>query len=467
MANLSISGSGHNSTVTLLKIHQGGVYFKKDTATTHSQVELIQEKLTLLGYDTQGADGIYGSNTTSAVKEFQTAQALDADGLFGKASLEALEAILGEHLDPDNCTNEALEQQYSITATVETTKNGSGGYLNMRNSAASDASVVTTIPNGSTVQVQTLNGTWLPVLYNGYTGYVMGKFIMEAEAYGGNAEGDTGDGTTEFNGTPTYGKVQCNDYITVRPTPSTDATGLGRIRNGQQVVYYAGEIHTSSDGDEFYRIDFDGIGYVLKQYIVDDTSDRSVVATFNFDPDAAVLYGYNHTLDNRDTTEPSNNNGSFGFTNNGNCANFVSQCLCAGGLPMFSTWSRSITGVPFNSEGRYNWNHTNATRCALMAKGRITRISCADVKKGDIIYNYDVSESNEYGRYDHVVIAAQDYNASSKSCIVHGHTQNVRDYKKYINDTDHRCYRVVSPIKVEACEYQIDMPVSGDGGAAI
>lgn len=463
MTNVDISGNGHNSAVTLLKIHQGGAYFKKDTATTHTQIQLIQEQLTLLGYDTKGADGIYGSNTVSAVKAFQTAQELKVDGLFGKSSLEALEKIYGSHLDLENCTGEIVEQQYAITATVETEKNGSGGYLNMRNSATSGASVVTTIPNGASVCVQTLSGTWLPAMYNGYTGYVMGKFIMEAEEYDGDAENNT----TEYKGIPTYGKVKCKDYITVRPTPSTSATGMGRLRNGQQVVYYMDESYTSSDGKEFYRISFDGSGYVLKQYIVEDISDRSVVSTFNYDADAAILYAYNHTLNNKASTEPSNNNSSFGFTEKGNCANFVSQCLCAGGLPMFNTWSRSITGVVSDTVGTYNWNHTNATRCALVAKGRLTRINCADVKKGDIIYNYSTKIKSEYDRYTHVVIAAKDYDATTNSCVVHGHTDNVRNYTKSINDTEHRCYRVVSPMKVEACECQIDMPENGNGGKVI
>ena len=105
MAAVSITGSGHNSEITLKMIHDGGNSFKRDTATTHSQVKLMQQALTSIGYDTQGADGKFGANTESAVKAFQSACGLDADGCFGKRSLEELESRIGRHLDPDNCTS--------------------------------------------------------------------------------------------------------------------------------------------------------------------------------------------------------------------------------------------------------------------------------------------------------------------------------------------------------------------------
>ena len=74
MAIITITGNGHNSAVTLYKIHQGNCSFKKDTATFHSQVKLMQEALTSIGYNTQGANGKFGSNTLAAVKAFQKAK---------------------------------------------------------------------------------------------------------------------------------------------------------------------------------------------------------------------------------------------------------------------------------------------------------------------------------------------------------------------------------------------------------
>lgn len=103
-----IYGSGANSIVTLYRIHQGGCYFKKDTSTSHSQIKKLQSQLNTMGFDCGTADGKYGDKTVAGVKAFQKAHNLTRDGLFGKASLEALEAELNQsgavHFD-SNCEN--------------------------------------------------------------------------------------------------------------------------------------------------------------------------------------------------------------------------------------------------------------------------------------------------------------------------------------------------------------------------
>lgn len=103
MAKFSVTGTGHNSLVSLGAIHVGNCSFKKDTSTTHDQVKLMQSALTSLGYNTQGADGKFGSNTETQVKNFQRNNGLTADGFFGKNSLLKLEEELGHHLDPVLC----------------------------------------------------------------------------------------------------------------------------------------------------------------------------------------------------------------------------------------------------------------------------------------------------------------------------------------------------------------------------
>ena len=51
---------------------------------------VIQAALTCLGYDVNGLDGIYGAGLEKAVKQFQKAKGLSADGIVGKDTFEKL-----------------------------------------------------------------------------------------------------------------------------------------------------------------------------------------------------------------------------------------------------------------------------------------------------------------------------------------------------------------------------------------
>ena len=55
MAKFSITGSGHNSLVSLGAIHIGNCSFQKYTATTHEQVKVVQKALEMYG-DTENTD---------------------------------------------------------------------------------------------------------------------------------------------------------------------------------------------------------------------------------------------------------------------------------------------------------------------------------------------------------------------------------------------------------------------------
>ncbi|WP_156291930.1 N-acetylmuramoyl-L-alanine amidase [Oceanobacillus salinisoli] len=51
---------------------------------------IIQATLTCKGYNTNGVDGIFGSGTENAVRQFQRDSGLSVDGIFGKNTAEAL-----------------------------------------------------------------------------------------------------------------------------------------------------------------------------------------------------------------------------------------------------------------------------------------------------------------------------------------------------------------------------------------
>ena len=71
--------SGDDSVSTLSKMGSRG-----------DEVRRIQQKLKSMGYYTGSVDGIYGTQTQSAVKKFQRDNGLDADGIAGSKTLSYL-----------------------------------------------------------------------------------------------------------------------------------------------------------------------------------------------------------------------------------------------------------------------------------------------------------------------------------------------------------------------------------------
>jgi membrane-bound lytic murein transglycosylase B len=63
-----------------------------DRPLTGSETEELQRRLTALGYQTQGIDGIVGPNTRSAIRGFQTDKGMIPDGYLSAALLERVRA---------------------------------------------------------------------------------------------------------------------------------------------------------------------------------------------------------------------------------------------------------------------------------------------------------------------------------------------------------------------------------------
>ncbi|MDR1094547.1 MAG: spore cortex-lytic enzyme [Clostridiales bacterium] len=60
------------------------------TYSTKENVKIVQQKLKDLGYYQKTVDGVFGGGTTTAVKNFQKAKGLAADGVVGAKTIAAL-----------------------------------------------------------------------------------------------------------------------------------------------------------------------------------------------------------------------------------------------------------------------------------------------------------------------------------------------------------------------------------------
>lgn len=67
-----------------------GAWPRGEPGLSRSETVEIQERLTALGFDTQGADGVVGPNSRAAIRAFQQARGLPADGHASAALLRRL-----------------------------------------------------------------------------------------------------------------------------------------------------------------------------------------------------------------------------------------------------------------------------------------------------------------------------------------------------------------------------------------
>jgi N-acetylmuramoyl-L-alanine amidase len=74
--------------------------------STGAQVRQIQQRLIALGYLPQGgADGVYGAQTESAVRRFQQARGISADGVAGVVTLTALDITFRQGSSGEDVTS--------------------------------------------------------------------------------------------------------------------------------------------------------------------------------------------------------------------------------------------------------------------------------------------------------------------------------------------------------------------------
>ena len=82
------------------------------------EVENLQIDLTKLGYDTKGADGIFGVYTETALLAFQRDNKLEQDGIAGDITLKAIETVLST---PKDTSVEQISSLKSKVAALEKT----------------------------------------------------------------------------------------------------------------------------------------------------------------------------------------------------------------------------------------------------------------------------------------------------------------------------------------------------------
>ena len=123
--------------------------------------------------------------------------------------------------------------------------------ITLRSEPSTSASEITQIPFGKAVGfIETADNGFSKINYDGLVGYGLSSYL-------------SGDKPSTRKTERRWAQVvNCEEWITLRSSPSTSAGFLARIPLGAYVTYLG------DAGNEFYEVEYDGKhGYALKAYL--------------------------------------------------------------------------------------------------------------------------------------------------------------------------------------------------------
>jgi len=130
--------------------------------------------------------------------------------------------------------------------------------ITLRTADSTSAKEIRQIPLGAAVSfMENASNGFYKVSYNGSTGYALASYLS-VDPYNHYVASTTAAASTSWTGKV----VRCNEFITLRKTPSTKGEEITKIPLGAVVTVYSG----ADNG--FYYINYGGIeGYALASYI--------------------------------------------------------------------------------------------------------------------------------------------------------------------------------------------------------
>ncbi len=146
-----------------------------ELGSTGPGVASLQARLNALGYNCGRSDGVFDGATRTAVRAYQRAQGLGADGIAGTLTLGRLYGTQTVPQAPAAPAAPALSGGGG-EATVAT---GNTGGLRLRSSMSSVGSknVIASLKNGQKVRINGVQGEWAAVSAGNHEGYVMSRFL--------------------------------------------------------------------------------------------------------------------------------------------------------------------------------------------------------------------------------------------------------------------------------------------------
>lgn len=333
--------------------------------------------------------------------------------------------------------------------------NTPGETVNVRSGAGKNYTIVRKLSHGTKVEVNAPTSVWSQVrLYNttSILGYIMTEFLSDkipGSSSGGNEGSAEGNYTICL--TVETDRFGTGTSVRFREKASTNSKELASIPGGTPVMV------TTRDG-EWLPTRYNGVnGYIQAKFLSGSTEYTKwisgVTRTVPYNREAAVAYARKYTSDADGTA--SYNNAQYNPVGdsptkiNKDCANYVSQCLFAGGMPMHDGWYYRYPGDS-NPTVNAAWKGTNSQKKAIAARKFGERVyDISKLKKGDIVYSYDTAKND--GTFGHVVILSEDV-GNSTTMTVCGHTDNQKDEPRSKKAKD-AYFHIYDDLPVKSTDY--------------
>ena len=181
----------------------------------------LQMALRTLGYYSGALDGSYGDVTVAAVKKFQKAYKLDADGYAGPYTQKVLYPLAIASFSSSGTTTGT--QAGTVTSSVS---------INLRKSYSTKSARLAVVPKSTTLaytKTVTSSGViWYYVTYNNISGWLMGTYV--------SPDGTTTGGSTSET---SLGTVTANTNTVVRKTANGTRTGYLLSKNSTATLLAA------------------------------------------------------------------------------------------------------------------------------------------------------------------------------------------------------------------------------------
>ena len=222
------------------------------------RVYALQLALSKLGYYSDTLDGNFGDNTVNAVKRFQKANGLTADGAAGVLTQPVLYKKALSSMGLSGSSTSIGTGTGSTAATTAATSSSAGklkttSSVNLRKSSSKTSARLAEVPKGISLNYSTVSQksgvNWYKVEYNGLTGWLMGTYVSVSST-STTSEGNTVIGSisitkpgtrvrTSANGTKS-GTVLAKGTIVSQLAEPISAGGYGwyKIKTGSGLVGY-------------------------------------------------------------------------------------------------------------------------------------------------------------------------------------------------------------------------------------